>query len=622
MLQTPARKKYDSAYAHTIRRRTLAIIVVWAIVLGICVYRLAYLQIFNAAGVAQEAENSRTITARVQAMRGSIVDTNGEILAQSVEAYKIYVDQVGAKNFTPTSCTPKRTRSMTDAQYEERAEELKDVCHSLKGQDVPGKGASAVARILAPVLQLNVQELGAKIAGDTRYVVVANNVTPEVKRRIDKLHLSGVVGAELISERVYSNPTLIGSILGGVNGEGKGVTGIESMEEASLQGINGVETYEQTNPIYGTAKIPGTEKVQSVATPGGTVKLTIDSDVQWYLNKELKARVENQHADWGIGVVQEIKTGRIIAISDSDQYAANSEDALTKGSPAMQSTFDPGSTGKLITASGVLQEGLHKATDHFTVPYSLEYRGQTYHDALPHGDENLTLAGILYHSYNTGTIMTAYNYSTEKRYQYITDFGIGQPTGINFPGESNGLLVSNGNDWDTRTRETVLFGQGYTVNALQMTNVIATIANGGVRLGQRLIEKSTNAQGKDTTPSANESKRVISEETAATMMNMMENIGEEYARVVTVPGYRIAGKSGTAEVAGEGGRLTGIVGDYIIALPADKPQYVIAVFMKNADAYYGGASVGPVVQNIGKFLMQKYQIPQSAPRTDAIPITW
>lgn len=621
MAQTPQRKKYDSAHAHTIRRRTLAIVLVWALVLGICVYKLAYLQIFNAASIAQEAESSRTVTARVQAMRGSIVDTNGEILAQSVEAYKIYVDQIGAKNFTPTSCTPKRTRSMTDAEYESRVEDLKTMCHSLNGKDVPGKGASAVARILAPVLGLNVQELGAKIAGDTRYVVVANDVTPDVKRKIDKLHLSGVVGTELVSQRVYSNPTLIGAILGGVDADGKGVTGIESMENASLQGVNGVETYEQTNPIYGTAKIPGTEKVQSVATPGGTVKLTIDSDVQWYLNKELKARVENQHADWGIGVVQEVKTGKILAISDSSQYAANSEDALTKGSQAMLSTFDPGSTGKLITAAGVLQEGLHKATDHFTVPYSLEYQGQTYHDALPHPDEKLTLAGILYHSYNTGTIMTAYNYSTDKRYQYLTDFGIGQPTGINFPGESQGLLAK-ANDWDTRTRETILFGQGYTVNALQMTNVIATIANGGVRLGQRLIESSTDAQGKDTTPSANESKRIISEDTAATMMNMMENIGEEYARVVTIPGYRIAGKSGTAEVAGDGGRLTGIVGDYIVAVPADKPQFVIAVFMKNAQAYYGGASVGPVVQNVGKFLMQKYQVPQSSPRTDAIPIEW
>ncbi|WP_257639419.1 peptidoglycan D,D-transpeptidase FtsI family protein [Alloscardovia macacae] len=616
-----APKKYDAAHAHTIRRRTLVIIVAWALVLAGCLYKLVDIQLIRAGGLATEAQNSRTVTARVQAMRGSIVDTNGETLAQSVEAYKIYVDQVGAKIFKPVSCTPERKRSMTDADYEKAKQDLKTTCHSVDGKDVPGKGPSAVARILAPVLNLNVQELGAKLAGKSRYVVVADKVTPELKRKVDALHLSGVVGAELMSERVYSNPTLIGSILGGVNNENTGVTGIEAMEDGSLKGVDGVETYQQMNPVRGTAKIPGTEEVESVAKQGGTVKLTIDADVQWFLNKELKERVQDQNAAWGIGVVQEVKTGKILAIADSNQYAANSADALTKGSLAMQATFDPGSTGKVITASGVIQEGLHKATDQFTVPYSLEYQGQTYHDALPHPDEHLTLAGILYHSYNTGTIMMAYNYSLEKRYQYITAFGLGQPTGINFPGESTGLL-GRYDQWDTRTQQTVLFGQGYTVNALQMTNVVATIANGGVRLGQRLVESSTDADGKDTTPAVNKSERVVSEETAGTVLNMMENIGEEYAKTAGVEGYRIAGKSGTAEVAGSDGRLTSIVGDYIAVIPADNPTYVISVFLKDAKAYYGGATAGPVVKNVAQFLMQKYQIPQSQPRTNAIPITW
>lgn len=589
MVKNATRRHYDAHNAHIIRRRTLAIILALAILLATSVWHLADLQLISAPEIAQEAQNSRTVTARVQAMRGTIVDTNSEVLAQSVEAYKIYVDQIGAQNFTPTSCTVTRTRAMSDEVYQEKVEERKNICHSLQGKDVPGKGASAVARILAPVLHLNVQELGGKIAGNTRYVVVAKSVTPQVKRKIDKLHLAGVVGAELISQRVYTNPTLIGSILGGVNDQDKGVAGIEAMQNASLQGIDGVENYQQTNPAYGTAKIPGTEEVKSVATPGGTVKLTIDSDVQWFLDKEIKTRVQDQNAEWGIGVVQEVKTGKILAISDSNQYAANSPDALTKGSIAMESTFDPGSTGKIITASAVLQEGLHKATDQFTVPYRLEYQGQSYHDALPHPDENLTLAGILYNSYNTGTIMTAYNLSPEKRYEYITKFGLGQPTGINFPGESNGLLT-NYKNWDTRTLQTVLFGQGYTVNALQMTNVISTIANGGVRVGQRIVEKSTDAQGRDTTPPATASQRVVSEQTASTVLNMMENVAESYARTASVDGYRMAGKSGTAEVPGKDGNLTSIVGDYIVAFPADNPRFVVSVFLKDAKAYYGGAS--------------------------------
>ncbi|MFD0705165.1 peptidoglycan D,D-transpeptidase FtsI family protein [Alloscardovia venturai] len=627
MARTPQAQEntgFIQSQAHTIRRRTIAVIIVWAVLIVAGLGRLAWLQIFGAASLAQEASNSRTVTAKVQAMRGSIVDTNGEILAQSIEAYKIYVDQVGAKSFSPLSCTVKRTRSMTDATYDQLTQERRKTCHEINGKDVPGKGAYAVAQILAPVLKQNPQELGAELAGKNRYVVVAKGVTPKVARKIDKLHLSAIVGTELMSQRVYSDPTLIGAILGGVNDEDTGVAGLESMENASLKGVAGVETYQQANPINptnGTAKIPGTEKVQSQAKQGGTVKLTIDRDVQWFMNQQLKQRVQDQNADWGIGVVQEVSTGKILAISDSDQYAADSDDALIKGSKAMTATFDPGSTGKLITASGIIQEGLHKATDRFTVPYKLEYQGQSYHDAEYHPNQKLTLAGILYNSYNTGTIMTAQNYSLEKRYQYITRFGIGASTGINFPGESVGLL-KNYTDWDTRTQQTVLFGQGYTVNALQMTNVIATVANGGVRLGQRIVEKSTDANGKDTTPTANKATRVISAQTASTVLNMMENIGEEYRGVSSVPGYRVAGKSGTAEVAGDTGALTSVVADYIAALPADNPKFVVGVFIKDARSYYGGATSGPVVGAVGWFLMQKYQIPQSQPRTNAIPIEW
>lgn len=619
MAYRPTKAQQDRA--HKIRRRTLAIIVAWAVLLAGCIVKLSYLQIFNAAGVAEEAANSRTVTARVQAMRGKIVDAHNKTLADSVEAYKIYVDQVGAKNFVPTSCTVTRTNSMTDAEYKQATDERQKSCHSLDGKDVPGKGASAVARILAPVLDLNEAELAAEIAGKSRYIVVAKSVTPQLKRKIDKLSLSGIVGSELISKRVYPNATLLGGILGGVNDEGQGVAGIESMADASLKGVDGVETYQQANPINGYAKIPGTEKVQSKAHEGGTVQLTVDRDVQWYAQSVLNERVDETNADWGIAVVQEVSTGKILAITDSNNYAANSSQAEINGSLAMTATFDPGSTGKVITAAGILQEGLHKPTDHFLVPYSYKYDNETYHDALYHPTERLTLAGILYNSYNTGTVMTAKNYSLEKRYHYITAFGLGQPTGIGFPGESQGLLTHY-SKWDRRTKQTVLFGQGYTVNALQMVNVISTIANGGVRVGQRLIEKSTDSNGKDTTPAAKKSSRVISKETAGDVINMMESVAENNANNLKVKDYRVAGKSGTAEVAGQGGSLTDILADFIGAVPAENPKFVIGVFLKNPDTQYGGLSAGPVVGKITTFLMQKYQIPHSPQRKDAIPLKW
>ena len=299
----------------------------------------------------------------------------------------------------------------------------------------------------------------------------------------------------------------------------------------------------------------------------------------------------------------------------------NMDQAKLNASRAVSESFEPGSVGKIITMSGLLQTGLHKATDKFTVPYSYTKDGQEYHDSSAHGDEHWTLAGIIKNSSNVGVVMASSQYTKKQRYEYLTKFGIGQSSGMSIPGESRGQLGTP-ESWDGRTGNTILFGQGYSVNALQLTNVVATIGNKGVRKQQSLIKSVTHADGTVETPQEGSSTRVIDESVADQVKNAMESVAEGYSKVVNVKGYRIAAKTGTAEVAGSDGRLTSIVADFAGMIPADNPRFAITVIMKDPQGTYGGMTAGPVFAKIGEFLMQKYNVPTSSPRNDAIAVDW
>ena len=309
-------------------------------------------------------------------------------------------------------------------------------------------------------------------------------------------------------------------------------------------------------------------------------------------------------------------------MADTDGYAAGSSQAALKSSRAMTTAFEPGSTGKLITAAALLQEQIHGASSQFQVPYSYTYDGQEYHDSHSHGVENLTLAGIIKESSNVGMVMSSKGLSNQQRYDYISKFGVGTTSGIGFPGESSGILAK-ASQWDARTAQTVLFGQGYAATALQMTNVVATIANKGVKLDQSLVKSTTDSAGKTTKNEAGSGTRIVNSSVASDLMDMMESVTDTYKTSgVKVDGYRIAGKSGTAQVADANGNLTNNIGDWIGAIPADNPQYVVMVAYMNPQPIYGGMSAGPVMAKIGGFLMQKYAVPTSVARKHAIATKW
>lgn len=585
--------------------RCIAVGMILVIVACTCFGKLIQVQLLDGQATAEAATNSRTSKVAVSAKRGRILASNGTVLAQSVERYNIIGVPDATTSFTPVDCGTKQAKAL-------------GYCHSIGGKPVGVSGAAAVARLLAPLLDMDAMELGADLNGTNQYVILKKDVTPQVKRAIDKLNLGGIVYGELSSQRVYAENTLIGALLGGVNDDGSGASGLELTLNKQLSGTDGYTVYQRGN---GGEVIPGTVSKTKAAQDGSDVTLTIDSDVDWYVKRVLTEGVASSHAKWGIAVVEDALTGEILALEDSDAIQAGSSEAKASASRAVSQTFEPGSIGKVPALAAILQNGVHKIDDHFTVPYEYTSEGQKFHDAVYHPDKRWTLAGILQNSSNSGMVMAAEKLTSQQRYDMLTKFGIGQATGLNLPGESRGVLGTP-SSWDGRTKNTVLFGQGYTVNALQLSRVVSVIANKGVNRQQSLIKSVTDKNGKPVDMLNRSAARVLDEKIANQVRNAMESALEEYKDVAGVNGYRVAVKSGTAEVVGSDGSLSSIIADFAGIIPANDPRFIVTVVMQDPDGSYGGTTSGKLFAKIGEFLMQKYDVPNSPARTDAIPVEW
>lgn len=585
--------------------RCIAVGMILVIVACTCFGKLIQVQLLDGQATAEAATNSRISKVVVSAKRGRILASNGTVLAQSVERYNIIGVPDAATSFTPVDCGTKQAKAL-------------GYCHSIGGKPVGVSGAAAVARLLAPLLDMDAMELGADLNGTNQYVILKKDVTPQVKRAIDKLNLGGIVYGELSSQRVYAENTLIGALLGGVNDDGSGASGLELTLNKQLSGTDGYTVYQRGN---GGEVIPGTVSKTKAAQDGSDVTLTIDSDVDWYVKRVLTEGVASSHAKWGIAVVEDALTGEILALEDSDAIQAGSSEAKASASRAVSQTFEPGSIGKVPALAAILQNGVHKIDDHFTVPYEYTSEGQKFHDAVYHPDKRWTLAGILQNSSNSGMVMAAEKLTSQQRYDMLTKFGIGQATGLNLPGESRGVLGTP-SSWDGRTKNTVLFGQGYTVNALQLSRVVSVIANKGVNRQQSLIKSVTDKNGKPVDMLNRSAARVLDEKIANQVRNAMESALEEYKDVAGVNGYRVAVKSGTAEVVGSDGSLSSIIADFAGIIPANDPRFIVTVVMQDPDGSYGGTTSGKLFAKIGEFLMQKYDVPNSPARTDAIPVEW
>jgi cell division protein FtsI (penicillin-binding protein 3) len=298
--------------------------------------------------------------------------------------------------------------------------------------------------------------------------------------------------------------------------------------------------------------------------------------------------------------------------------------AKDRGNPAVSDVFEPGSTNKVITMAAAVDAGVLTPQSPIVVPPTLTRGGTVFHDAETHGEENLTLAGVLAVSSNIGTILASEKVGTTRLYDYLRAFGLGQRTGIGFPGESKGLL-SDPSTWSASQRYTIPFGQGISVTALQVASVYATIANGGVRVTPTLVKGIETDDGGFAPATTMTRTRVVSESTATQVEHMLEAVttDEGTAPKAAITGYRVAGKTGTAQrVDPTCGCYRGYTASFVGFAPADDPKLVVLVVLDNPiRGHYGGTVAAPVFKDVMSFALETEKIPPTGTTPPVMQLT-
>ncbi len=578
--------------AHS-RIAILVTVIFGVLILFAC--QLVRVQVIQANAYQAKAANEMQSTRVIPAPRGEITDVNGIGFARSVSAINIVVDQTQISD-------PAR-----------------------------------VAAFVAPILNLPAADIQNSITGTRKYSIVLKNARPALWDRLteelynynktleNKELENRIIGffPERVFIREYPSGSLVSSLIGFVRADGIGASGLESGQNSVVTGVDGRYSYA---PGYG-AEIPGSQRELVAAKSGTNIRLTIDRDVQWVAAEAIAKAVKDSAASSGTVIVMDPKTGEIVAHATAPTFNPNNtknvELSLMRN-PSVQDVYEPGSTGKVMTMAAALEERTVSPTTVFTVPYMIRRGGEAFHDHDRHPIQHLTTSGILAVSSNTGTIQVGETLSHDTLYNYLRKFGIGSKTGSGLPGESAGILrpVS---DWSRTTAPTVAFGQGYSLTAMQATSVFATIANNGVRVSPTVIAGTSDASG-HFTPAANRtSTRVISEDTAVKLRIMMESVvsSQGTAPSAAIPGYRVAGKTGTANRYDQNtGRYSGYTASFIGFAPADAPRYVISVTLQEPkNGHYGGSLGGPVFKKVMTFVLQSENVAPTGTKVLPVALT-
>jgi cell division protein FtsI (penicillin-binding protein 3) len=529
--------------------------------LVVVVGRLAYLQGVDGRSYTEAAVQSRLHTYPIAALRGQILDASGRTLAYSVDASRVVADPTVVQD-------PART-----------------------------------ALALTTLLDVPASELTEKLSDrSTRYVVLASRVTPQTTDKIDALELPGI-SFEDDPVRLYPAGETGGQVIGFVGRDGTGLAGIEHSLDAQLAGHNGqrrVEVGSGGNPI------PSGIDESTPATDGSTVRLTLDEDLQYVLDRRLGTACADPATSQASAVVLDVRTGHVVAMGTCPEYDPGNyskTDPNLLGNPAVSDVFEPGSVMKAVTLSAVVEKGLATPDTVLTVPGHIRAGDVTVHDAVDHAPIKWTLTGIMAHSSNIGTIMLERKLGNATLEKYMRAFGIGSKTGVGLPGESAGILAP-AKDWTESQAANVPIGQGVSLTALQMASIYQTIANGGVRIAPRIVESVTAPDGTVTREKPAPSTRVISRATAAKMTYMLQAVISRHGTAPTaaIPGFLVAGKTGTAQRANPacgcytgGGYDTTFVG----FAPADAPRYVVAVnLIRPKSSAEGGEVAAPVFSDL------------------------
>lgn len=576
-----------------VQDRIRKIVALAIVMLMLFTLRLIEIQVVRAKGYVERAQNELNKSATLLAPRGTIYDINGIELARSITAINIAVDQMVVND-------PVRA-----------------------------------AAIVAPILGMSPAQLLPDLTGTRRYVLIAKDITPAkwlavsnaiTNYNTEVLKTKGGIGKRLggfVPERSYirdyPSGNLTSSLIGIINDQGTGAAGIESSLNSILSGTNG-------KYIYANGKgniIPGSEQVSVEAKSGTSIRLTINRDIQWVAQNAINQAVSSSRAKSGTVVVMDPKTGAILAQASAPTFDPNNSRSITLdklSNPAVQEVYEPGSTGKVITVAAAMEEGLVAPDTVFTIPYSMKVSDGVFHDHEKHATQRLTTTGLLAVSSNTGAIQIGQKLGKDNLYKYLTKFGIGESTNSRLPGESAGILHPV-KDWSGTSLPTHSFGQGYSLTAMQATSVFATIANNGVRVKPSVLAGVVDENGKYTPATANESVRVLSEQTAINLRAMMESVvtKDGTAPTAAIAGYRVAGKTGTASRFNTSCKCySGYTASFIGFAPADQPKYVVSVTIQDPQGlHWGGALAGPVFKKVMSFVLQSERV-QPTPASNTV----
>lgn len=575
----------------TARRLTLTMIGVFAVV-AVFTGRLVDLQVVQAKSLTAEAVKNRSATVPTYGTRGAIVDANGVVLADSVDRFDI-------------TASPKVMLGV---------------------YKTPAELTSALTKVGAltgtPTADL-IAAIRKNPTSDFAYLTKA--VTLDVFTTVQKLKVSGLAW-EPHPSRSYPNGATAGNLLGFIGTDGP-QAGVELAYNSCLASKNGSSTYEKSRD--GT-RIPGSTVKQTDPKDGGTLKLTIDLDLQYDLQTIIDTQRKKLGSPWATAVVERVKDGHLLAVADSptvDPNNVNGAPRTALGSLAFSTPYEPGSTFKAMTAASLIDAGAITPTTKITAPsvYTTGLpKGQYIKDSFFHGPERWTTAGVLENSSNIGISILSQSLSKYKRHDYMAKFGVGSKTAVTFGGQSAGYL-SPAASWDPITNRAVSFGQGVSATSVQVAQIFETLANHGVRQPSTLVQGCTKPDGTVTDTQKTKPVRVISASAADATVKMLETVvtGGPISAELKIPGYRIAAKTGTAQVAAANG--AGYTNKYVISVagiaPAEDPQYVVVVT-------FGPTTMGsslyaaPAFKKAMTDVLTRYRVEPSTHRAPFVQTTW